>query len=92
MTWLLVIWAIELSIWLQNRNVTGGPLMVASNAARFFYFVLFMDAAWWLYTGHWVWAWDQFLWICGFWAIENNLSEWRDWIRWGQAESTTAPG
>jgi hypothetical protein len=28
-----------------------------------------------------VYAWDQTLWIVGFWAIENNLSEWRDEIR-----------
>ncbi len=91
-TWLLVIWAIELAIWLQNRNITGGPLMVASHAAKFFYFILFMDAAWWVYTGHWVWAWDQFLWICGFWAIESNLSEWRDWIRWDKARALVTPG
>jgi hypothetical protein len=79
--WLLVIWAIELAIFLQNRNVTGGRLMLATHAAKFFYTVLFAHAAWWVFTGHWVYAWDQFLWIAGFWAIERNLSEWRDEIR-----------
>lgn len=75
--WLLVIWAIELAVWLQNKNISGGRLMTVSHAGRFFYAILFMDAAWWLWTGHWVYAWDQMLWICGFWAIESNLSEWR---------------
>jgi hypothetical protein len=79
--WLLVIWAIELAVWLQNRNITGGPLMLTSHAAKLCYAVLFTHAAFWAWTGHWVWAWDQFLWIAGFWAIEMNLSDWREEIR-----------
>ena len=78
--WLLVVWAIELAVWLQNRNIAGGPLMVLSHAARAGYAILFVHALFWLWVGHWVWAWDQFLWIAGFWAIENNVSEWRDEI------------
>jgi hypothetical protein len=79
--WLLVVWAIELSVWLQNRDITGGILMVVSHAARVGYAVLLANAAFWAWTGHWVWGWDQFLWIAGFWAIERNLSEWREEIR-----------
>lgn len=79
--WLLVVWAIELAVWLQNRHITGGVLMVISNAAKLGYTLLFAHAAFWAWTGHWVWAWDQFLWIAGFWAIERNLSEWREEIR-----------
>ena len=81
LVWLLVIWSIELAVWLQNRDITGGALMLASQAAKVFYLVLLGHAAWWAWLGHWVYAWDQFLWIAGFWAIENNLSEWRDHIR-----------
>ena len=55
--------------------------MVTTHAAKVLYAVLFAHAAWWAYTGHWVWAWDQFLWIAGFWAIEMNLSDWREEIR-----------
>ncbi len=80
-TWILVIWAIELAVWLQNRNVTRGWLMAASHTVRVLYLILFANAGWWIWTGHWVWAWDQSLWICGFWAIEHNLSEWREDIR-----------
>ena len=85
--WLLVVWAIELAVWLQNREVTGGILMLVSHAARLGYLVLFAHAAFWAWSGHWVWAWDQFLWIAGFWAIEKNLSEWREEIREEQAEA-----
>jgi hypothetical protein len=78
--WLLVVWAIELTVWLQNRNIIGGPLMVVSHAARAGYIVLLAHAVFWAWAGHWVWAWDQFLWIAGFWAIERNVSEWREEI------------
>lgn len=78
--WLLVVWAIELAVWLQNRNIAGGPLMVLSHAARAGYAILFAHAIFWAWAGHWVWAWDQFLWIAGFWAIEHNVSEWREEI------------
>jgi hypothetical protein len=81
--WLLVVWAIELTVWLQNRDITGGVLMLASFSARLGYLVLMGHAFFWAWSGHWVWAWDQFLWIAGFWAIENNLSEWRDDLRDG---------
>lgn len=79
--WLLVIWAIELAVWLQNRDITGGVLMLVSHAAKAGYVVLFVHAAFWIWTGHWLYGWDQFLWIAGFWAIEKNLSEWREEIR-----------
>ena len=85
--WLLVVWAIELAVWLQNRDITGGVLMVVSHAAKLGYAVLFVHAGFWAWTGHWVWAWDQFLWIAGFWAIEMNLSEWREEIREEHPES-----
>jgi hypothetical protein len=79
-TWLLVMFTIELGIWLQERNVTGGPLMLVSHLGKAFYLVLFFDAAYWARMGHWLYCWDQLLWIFGFWAIEFNLKEWRDWL------------
>ena len=79
--WLLVVWAIELAVWLQNRDIAGGRLMLATQAAKLFYAILFTHAAYWAWRGHWVYSWDQFLWIAGFWAIERNLSEWREEIR-----------
>ena len=87
--WLLVVWAIELAVWLQNRNIAGGRLMLVTHAAKVFYSVLFLHAGFWVYIGHWIYAWDQFLWIAGFWAIEKNLSEWRDEIREEELEAGT---
>lgn len=91
LVWLLVVWAIELTVWLQNRGIAGGRLMLVTQAVKFFYAVLFLHAGFWVYVGHWLYAWDQFLWIAGFWAIEKNLSEWRDEIREDELE-TGAPG
>ena len=85
--WLLVVWAIELAVWLQNRDITGGRLMVVTHSAKVFYAVLFAHAGFWIYVGHWVYSWDQFLWIAGFWAIELNLSEWREEIREEELET-----
>ena len=79
--WLLVVWAIELVVFLQNRDITGGRLMLLSHAARAFYAVLVAHAVWWVWNGHWLWAWDQFVWIVGWWAIERNLTKWREDIR-----------
>ncbi len=88
--WLLVVWAIELAVWLQNRDITDGRLVLVTQAAKFFYTVLFLHAGFWVYTGHWVYAWDQFLWIAGFWAIEKNLSDWRDEILEADTQSLPA--
>ena len=65
-----------------------GALMVVSQAVKVGYAVLFAHAVFWAWTGHWVYGWDQFLWIAGFWAIEMNLSEWREEIREEHPETT----
>jgi hypothetical protein len=79
-TWLLIMFTIEIGIWLQERNITGGPVMLVTRAGKAFYAVLFFDAAYWAWMGHWLYTWDQLLWIGGFWAIEFNLREWREEI------------
>ncbi|MFT5140245.1 MAG: hypothetical protein ACI9H8_001076 [Lysobacterales bacterium] len=79
--WLLVVWSIELTVWIQNRDIADGRLMLVTHGAKVLYLVLWADAIWWVSVGHWVWSWDQALWIIGFWAIEKNLSDWRDDIR-----------
>jgi hypothetical protein len=76
-TWLLIMLTIEIAIWQQERNITGGPAMLISHAGKILYSVLFANAAYWAYLGHWLYSWDQLLWIGGFFAIEMNLSDWR---------------
>jgi hypothetical protein len=92
LVWLLVIWSIELAVWLQNRKITGGRLMVVSYAVKVLYAALFCHAGFWIWTGHWVYAWDQALWILGFWAIEKNLAEWRWEIRQLFGDAAARPG
>jgi len=90
-TWLLVMFTIEIGIWLQERNITGGPVMLMAQVGKALYAILFLDAAYWAWMGHWLYTWDQILWICGFWAIESNLKEWRDSIESDAQKVEPAP-
>ena len=79
--WLLIIAAIELTVRLQSHGTTGGPVIV--NATRIKYILytsLIAIGVWWASLGHWLYFWDELVWIGGFAAIEMNMSEWRDEI------------
>ena len=77
--WVLIIFAIELVVRMQDRGITGDALMTFLNRSKVvFYLILAMIAVYWGWLGHWIYTWDEFLWIAGFWAIEMNVSEWRD--------------
>ena len=77
--WLGVVLIIEVVVMLQEKGISEGPLITACNWATFvLYGVLICHALLWAWKGHWVYGWDQLLWIGGFAAIEMNLSEWRD--------------
>ncbi|MSQ99486.1 MAG: hypothetical protein EXR85_09375 [Xanthomonadales bacterium] len=78
--WLLIMLTIEIAIWLQDREITGGPAMFVSHLGKVFYAVLFAHTAYWAWGEHWLYFWDQLLWIGGFFAIEMNVSEWRKHI------------
>lgn len=75
--WLIVVLLIELSVRLQNRDRSGAAVTGLILVTRFLYGVLFAHALFWLWVGHWVYAWDQVLWIVGFWIIDHNLAMWR---------------
>ena len=78
-TWLAVVLLIELVVNVQERGISEGPFITYSNYFTMaLYAVLMFDAGVWIWTDHYVYAWDQLLWIGGFAAIEMNLSEWRD--------------
>ena len=81
--WLVVVGAIELSVRLQNAAITAGRLTLLARVARFGYGVLILDGVFWFATGHYLYAFDQGLWIAGFWAIEWNLKQWRAAIESG---------
>ena len=77
--WLAVIIIIELVVVLQERGTSAGKLISRSNYLTIgLYSILVSVALYWIWKGHYVYAWDELLWIGGFAAIEMNLSEWRD--------------
>ena len=76
-TWLLVMLTIEIAIWLQERGIRRGMMLLASRAGKLLYGVLFGHAAYWAWRGHWLYTWDQVMWIGGFFAIELNVRDWR---------------
>jgi len=51
--------------------------------------VLWMAALYWLYRDHFMFAWDEFLWIAGFYVIGLNLSEWREEINENNSREPT---
>lgn len=77
-TWLLILFSIEALVRLQERGVTRSTMTTALKAGKIFlYSLLWGAAAYWIYRGHYVYAWDEALWILGFVAIGMNLSEWK---------------
>jgi hypothetical protein len=80
-TWLAILFTIEMNVRLQDRGITSGTLMTVVNRAKFLlYGLLWCAVIYWAYHGHWLFSWDEALWILGFAAIEMNVVEWRDEI------------
>ena len=79
LVWLAVVIIIELVVVMQERGISEGPaIRIANFLTMALYAVLIGNALFWAWKGHWVYAWDELLWIGGFAAIEMNLSEWRE--------------
>lgn len=75
--WLIVVFLIEIEVWMQNRDRFSSPALTRVRVAKtFFYLILIANMLVWLFTGYYLYGWDAFLWIFGFWAIELNLAEW----------------
>jgi hypothetical protein len=88
-TWLLILFTIEMSVRLQDRGITAGLLTSVNNRAKFLlYGLLWLAVVYWASLGHWLFAWDESLWILGFAAIEMNVAEWREEIEEQDAEYT----
>ena len=76
--WLLALLAIETVLRLQERGVTGGTLMRTVNWGKnLLYASILGVGVYWASLAHWLYLWDEILWIGGFMAIDMNLSEWR---------------
>lgn len=76
--WLLILLMIEVMVRLQEKGITGGPVRrFAKGFKAVLYLGLWGCAAYWGAQGHWLFVWDEALWILGFMAIGMNLSDWR---------------
>jgi len=79
--WLVIVLAIEAVVRLQGREVTGGSIVTALNRMQIIlYAVLIGIGVYWATLSHWLYFWDELVWIGGFAAIEMNISEWRSEI------------
>ncbi len=79
LVWLLILLAIEIVVRLQSRGVTGGALIKTANSIQIFlYLTLIAFSIYWATLLHWLYVWDEFVWIAGFAAIEMNINNWRN--------------
>ncbi len=79
--WIVVIALIEVIVRLQERGIGHGALISGLNRVKTLAYLAILGlGAWWASLGHWLYLWDEILWVGGFTAIEMNLSEWRDEI------------
>ena len=82
LVWLLVLLMIEVVVRLQSRGISEGALISAVNAIKLFlYATLIALGIYWATLSHWLYFWDELVWIGGFAAIELNVSQWRDELR-----------
>ena len=76
--WLVILLAIEAVVRLQDRGVTGGGLISLANSVKILlYLLLIAIGVYWASLSHWLYLWDELVWIGGFAAIEMNVSDWR---------------
>ena len=75
--WLLVVFLIEIEVLLQSADRFSSRLLQRVRQVKTaLYGLLTLNIFLWGASGYVVYAWDAFLWIFGFWAIELNLAEW----------------
>ena len=86
-TWLVIIVVLEINVRLQEKGVSKGRLIKSLNMSKVvLYLMLWGAIAYWIYRGHWMYAWDELVWIAGFIIIEKNVVDWRDESIEAQAE------
>ncbi|MEC9286592.1 MAG: hypothetical protein VYC36_11515 [Pseudomonadota bacterium] len=79
MLWLLILLAIETVVRLQDRGITEGFILSVANSLKILmYLILLTFGVYWAVLSHWLYLWDELLWVAGFAAIEMNITKWRD--------------
>lgn len=88
-TWLIILALTELSVRLQTKGHYKGAVVMWDFRLRVVgYLILLLVSVYWGVKGHFVYVWDELLWITSFIALENNLNEWRQELR--EADETAA--
>ncbi len=83
--WLLILLAIETVVRLQDRGITEGVILSVANSLKILmYLVLVAFGIYWAALSHWLYLWDELLWVAGFTAIEMNITKWRDELQVNQ--------
>ena len=91
--WVLVLLAIEIVVRLQGKGITGGAVIRTATWAQFVIYAGILSAGiYWASLGHWLYLWDEFVWIMGFALIDMNISEWRDEIIEERAAESAGAG
>ena len=76
--WLLIVILIEFMVMVQNRGISNGPLITMGNFAKpALYGILLLLSVYWAVQEHWLFVWDEIIWIGGFMIIEMNVVDWR---------------
>ncbi len=81
-SWLIILAMTELGVRLQNRGLYEGSAIVWSTRIKYSsYITIVIASIYWITKGHYIYAWDEFVWIAGFTALDYNLREWRSEMR-----------
>ena len=89
--WIVILLIIEIMIRIQDKKYKhwARDWLSCLNSKTLLFIVLWMAALYWLYRDHFMFAWDEFLWIAGFYVIGLNLSEWREEINENNSREPT---
>jgi hypothetical protein len=80
--WLVVVFILEIEVWLQLRNKLSDRLMIVNKVVKtVLYTTLFACAIYWGIYGDFLDFWDAFLWLVAFIFIEMNIFEWREEVQ-----------
>jgi hypothetical protein len=78
LAWLAIVFFNESLVRIQERGLPDRALLGFSNWAKAaLYGLIIAIALYWGSKGEFLYLWDELLWVCGFFAIEKNLLEWR---------------
>lgn len=72
--WLLIVLANELVVRIEKR---GGLLVVLERSKAMLYALIVGIAFYWGSKSQFLYLWDELLWVCGFFAIEMNILDWK---------------